>query len=309
MADLVDYSTTANADWAGLARTLKAAGKVGIVRYAVSDKSPNGRGITAVEYQAMTDAGIDVGLYWEGHAAWMLDGYAAGVAAAQNAMSNIIGAGMPVRMPIYFAHDIDPETQHFAAIDDTLRGCASVVGWERCGVYGGWLLMDYMAGGGTIKWLAQTSAWEYGRGVHPSATIYQFAYNQYFYGTNCDLVRSLRAEWGQASSFVSSTPLPQVPGPGDVVTLPEGIDWDLVSKYFGTGDLYRPGKPAGKFKLHKGRPWAKAYLDRAIKEQVWPQVDAWHQYKDSPTATREIITFRNGWTLMRLNDLSPWKWV
>lgn len=298
----VDYSSTANADWAGLARSLKAAGKHFVGRYAVNDKSPNGRGITAAEYQAMTGAGIGVFLYWESSEGWMTAGFDAGVYAAQNAQQNIVGAGMPVDTPVYFACDFDAAESDQPSIDDCLRGATSVLGFPRVGLYAGYYPLLRAKQNGTARWFCQTSAWSGGQlmaGVH----LYQYDYNQYVYGTNCDWVRAYADNYGQAHPPM---PLPEVP---KEVTLPEGIDWDLVSKYFGTGDLYRPGKPAGKFKLHKGRPWAKAYLDRAIKEQVWPQVDAWHQYKDAPTATREIITFRNGWTLMRLNDRSPWTWV
>lgn len=302
MIEGVDYSATANADWSGLAQSLKAAGKHFVGRYAVNDKSPGGRGITAAEYQAMTAAGIGVFLYWQTTTNWMLGGFEAGAAGARNAQANIIAAGMPADTPVYFACDFDATPGQQAAIDDCLRGAASVLGFPRVGLYAGYYPLTRAKENGSARWFCQTSAWSAGL-VMGGAHLYQYAYNQYVYGTSCDWVRAYADNYGQA---LPPSPLPTVP---DEVTLPEGIDWDLVSKYFGTGDLYRVGKAPGKFKLHKNRAWAKAYLARAVDEQVWPQVEAWHQYKDSPTATREIISFRNGWTLMRLNDHSPWKWV
>lgn len=265
MTEGVDYSRTANGDWRGLAETLVAAGKHFVVRYAVSDRSPTGRGITAAEYAAMRDAGLDVGLYWEGTESWMLGGYTAGVSAAQNAQANIVAAGMPPTMPIYFAHDIDPQPMHFDEIDACLRGCASVVGWERVGVYGGWLLMDYMAKGGTVQWLAQTSAWEYGRGVHPKVAIYQYAYNQYFYGTNCDLVRALREDWGQAASFLIPPVVvvpdpPPVPQPASIY--PKGMNEAIARERFG-----RVKKSYGDFRFDPNGPVSQAWL-KQIRDQL-----------------------------------------
>lgn len=214
MIEGVDYSRTGHADWGQLAGALTAAGKRFAWRYAVDDKAPSGRGIAAAEYRALRAAGIDVGLYWEGSESWMLGGEAAGVAAARNAEANRAAAGMPEGMPIYFAHDIDPEPRHFGAIDACLRGAASVVGWDRVGVYGGWLLMNYLAGGGTVKWLCQTLAWEYGNGLHPAAGLYQYGFNKWYGGTNCDLVRATREHVGQASMFDGSVePVPAVKPP------------------------------------------------------------------------------------------------
>ena len=145
MIEGVDYSSTPNANWTAVAAALKARGKNFAGRYAVSDKSPNGRGITADEYQALTAHGVDTFVYWEGSPSWMLGGEPAGIAAALNAQGNLQAAGMPVTMPIFFAHDIDPEPQHFDAIDACLRGAAKVIGDDRVALYGGWLIIDHCA--------------------------------------------------------------------------------------------------------------------------------------------------------------------
>lgn len=241
MTEGVDYSRTPSANWTGLATALRANGKTVVGRYAVTDKSPNGRGISAAEFQAMRDAGIETFLYWEQSEGWMLGGFDAGVRAAQNAQANIVAAGMPGSMPVYFAHDIDPQRQHFPAVDACLRGAASVIGWERVGVYGGWLLIDYLAGGGTVKWLCQTVAWEYGHGVHPAATIYQYdTQGNFIAGVDCDLIRTLQPIYGQASAFLSGPPIEPTHPPVEHIP---SVPWDETE--VGLKDLH--GVPALAF--------------------------------------------------------------
>lgn len=212
-AEGVDYSSTANDNWVSLAVTLKANGKRFAGRYAVYDKSPNGRGITRAEYEALKAHGVETFLYYEETEAWMLGGWAAGVRAAQNAIANIRAAGMPENTPVYYSHDIDPEPQHFAAIDACLNGAASVVGGECVGFYGGWLGIDHVAAAGTARWFCQTIAWEYGRGLHPGIHLHQYAFNQYFAGTNCDLVAAIQPHYGQAGDFDGTPTTPPVPEP------------------------------------------------------------------------------------------------
>lgn len=190
--------------------TLHAIGRPLVFGYAVSDLSPRGRGMTAEAFADYVANDIEVGLYWEGSASWMLGGYDAGVSAARNFAANLARIGAPASMPGHFAHDIDPEPQHFPAINACLNGIKDVLGnWQRVGVYGGWLLIDYLAGGGNITCLSQTSAWEYGRGVHPAACLYQYGYNAYYDGVNCDLIVSLKNDYGQASRHMQ--PVPEIP--------------------------------------------------------------------------------------------------
>ena len=194
----VDYSATA---WSGSpsVAVLRAEGKLFVGLYAVNDKSPAGRGITAEEYARMVAGGIDVFLYWQTTTNWMLDGWPAGVAGAQNAQANMLAAGMPPATPVYFAVDFDAQPHDMAAIDDCLQGAASVLGAERVGVYGGWAVMDHCSNAGTAKWFCQTLAWMYGRGWHPVAHLHQYDFNAWIDGTNCDLVRATTENYGQAS--------------------------------------------------------------------------------------------------------------
>ena len=194
----VDYSATAHSNSPGI-EVFNATGKHFAGRYAVNDKSPAGRGITAAEYQRLAAAGIDVFLYWQTTTNWMLGGWAAGVAGAQNAQANIVAAGIPPETPVYFAVDFDAQPHEMAAIDDCLRGAASVMGAGRVGVYGGWAVMDHCSNAGTATWFCQTLAWMYGRGWHPVAHLHQYGFNAWIDGTNCDLVRATVENYGQAS--------------------------------------------------------------------------------------------------------------
>lgn len=212
----VDYSSTSHDNWAGLAEALKEAGMHFAGRYAVYDKSPGGRGITAEEYQALVTAGLDVFLYYEEDTAWMTNGWSAGVRAATRALDNIQKARMPQGMPVMYSHDIDPEPQHFEAIDECLRGAASVVGIERVGFYGGWLGIDHVHAAGTAKWFVQTIAWQYQHGIHPAAHLHQYnTGTNIIGGANCDLVAALKPHYGQASDFLlhptTTTTLPPLP--------------------------------------------------------------------------------------------------
>lgn len=202
---------------------LRAAGMAFVGRYAVNDKSPNGRGITATEYAELTAGGIAVFLYWESSEGWMTGGYAAGVQAAINAQNNINGAGMPHGTPIYFACDFDADESHQAAIDDCLRGCADVVGLERVGLYAGYWPLLRAKQNGTATWFCQTLAWSGGNlldGVH----LYQYdTSNNFIAGVDCDLVRAYQENYGQASEFINTPQIPNYPDPAPI-TWQTGVD-------------------------------------------------------------------------------------
>lgn len=224
----VDYSRTGSANWNALAAALKANGKGFVGRYAVNDKSPTGRGITADEYQAMRAAGLDVFLYWQTTTNWMLGGWSAGVQGANNAQMNIAAAGMPLDIPVYFACDFDANESQQAAIDECLRGAASVLGFERVGLYAGrWPLIRSMANK-SARWFCQTSAWS-GGVIVPGIHLYQYEYNQWYGGTNCDDVRAYQENFGQADYDP-----PVVPA----VIKPRTITWEPgdvgIEDYHGT---------------------------------------------------------------------------
>lgn len=217
MTELVDYSRTATSDWMALAAALKARGFAGAGRYAVVDKSPSGRGVTAAEYDAFKDAGMEMFFYYERGPGWMTGGFDAGVSAAQDADANLRWCGAPPATPIEFAHDIEPDPAHYAAVDDCLRGCASVIGPERTWLYGGRRIIDHCRDAGTASGFIQTHAWSYVGGVLILADgINAIQYNtgtNIIAGANCDYVRALKPIYGQASAYESGPPIVPRPGP------------------------------------------------------------------------------------------------
>lgn len=229
MIEGVDYSRTANGDWNALAATLKANGKKFVGRYAVNDLAPNGRGITADEYAAMKAAGIAVYLYWESSEGWMMDGFAAGAQAAVNAQQNINRAGMPHDTPVYFACDFDAAPSQQWAIDKCLEGAATVIGFDRVGVYGGYHVIHRCHENGTAKWFSQTSAWSGGM-LHPAAHIYQYEYNQYFAGTNCDLNRAFAENFGQAMDAPVEPEKPKYATPLPITWKEGDYGWKQLNK-------------------------------------------------------------------------------
>lgn len=227
----VDYSSTANANWAGFAQALKANGKAFVGRYLVRDKSPGGRGITRAEYEAMRAAGIDVFFYWESSAGWMRGGSAAGIAAAYDALAVLREIGAPEDTPVYFAADEDFAESEQGAVDNCLRGAATVLGAEQVGIYGGYFVIRRCLQNGTARWFCQTLAWSGGL-LLPQAHLYQWGFNAYIFGTNCDLVTAYTENYGQASMFDGSRPKPEGAPPAPpkpAFPAPEVPDWFLAS--------------------------------------------------------------------------------
>lgn len=216
MAEGVDFSRD-GFPGAGL---LRQTGKTFVGRYVVDDLSPGGRGITAQEYADYRANNVDVYVYWESTEGWMLDGFAAGQQAARNAESNLANAGMPATTPVYFACDFDATPEDQVAIDDCLRGAASVMGIERVGIYGGYWIVKRCYENKTASFFCQTSAWS-GGNVHPNVHLYQYAYNAYFNGVNCDLVRSYQGNFGQATPPAAPAPTPPPAAPAPPPAQPE----------------------------------------------------------------------------------------
>lgn len=281
MIELVDYSRTANSDWTALASALKARGFAGAGRYAVSDKSPSGRGATAAEYLAFKAAGMEMFFYYERSEGWMsldqfdnpmseAEAFAVGVSAAHDAHANLIGCGAPPSTPISFAHDREPLTSEYEIVDATLRGAASVVGFDRTWLYGGRRIIDHCRDAGTAAGFVQTHAWSYVNGVLILADgINSIQYNtgtNMIGGANCDYVRALTPIYGQASAYESGPPI--VPSPEPRPSVPWSSD-DVGHK-----DLH--GFPAIAF-----RGFGTALRDIP----VWSTARGKHPADEQPLAT------------------------
>jgi hypothetical protein len=285
-------------DWAfggfpGIAN-LRSAGKVFAGRYVVDDMSSDGgRGITAEEYTELTAAGIDVFVYFERDEGWMRRGFDEGVSAATTAQANLIAAGMPATMPIYFAHDRDPDEGGLDDVDACLRGAASIIGVERTGIYGGRNLIDRCREVGTAMWFCETEAWS--RDPNTGEIIEAAGIHLLQYGTtaetgsidiggvNVDLVRARQENYGQASKF----------GPGAVRDWPEGMDLGLAQRWYGRRSLAQE---------------VRRFDESAAECLLWKQLGGFPRLlKVERFDTREYLRFADGTIIWRPNDQDPYR--
>lgn len=161
---VIDYAAGFNSSTPGrLAR-----GGVGIaIRYVGSSAW---KCLTRKEANALRDAGIDIVAVYETSAGWMLGGRKAGVAAAKKARAAVVACGGPRDALIYFACDVG--THNYMAVNECLRGAASVLGAERVGIYGSYYVCDSALKSGYATKAWQTIAWSNGK-VLPKAALFQ----------------------------------------------------------------------------------------------------------------------------------------
>lgn len=148
---------------------IRANGYAFVARYL----SPYGeKNITPNELAGLRANGLAVVLVWESDSDRALAGYGAGVEDAYQANDQAWRLGAPDSAPIYFAVDFDASSNHMPAINDYLRGVASVIGQSRVGVYGGYNVIESAFDNGTATFGWQALAWSYGR-IESRAHIYQ----------------------------------------------------------------------------------------------------------------------------------------
>jgi hypothetical protein len=117
--------------------------------------------------------------------------------------------------------------------------------------------------------------------LHPACHLYQYAYNKFIRGVNCDWTRALQEDYGQAS------------GNGHVSAWPEGMDKDLAQRWYG----------------HQAVGPGVRQFDEAAEEcRLWkrlghfPTLFAVERYEDAPDITREYLRFSDGTIIWRPND-------
>lgn len=189
---------------------LVAAGKKFVIRYLYPD-GQGGKGLDGGELADYLAHGLEVPVVYESYAGRAKEGRAAGEADAKTAQHELEALGLPSGMPIYFAVDYDAPESDQPAIDEYLRGVASVISLERTGVYAGYWIIKRCHENNTATWLWQTYAWS-GGNLHPAAHLYQYRNGQNIGGA-VDFTRALQENYGQPSKFGNVQPAPQPPTP------------------------------------------------------------------------------------------------
>lgn len=192
MAEGVDYS------WARPgAAAIKGAGKTFIMRYLYPD-GQGGKGLDADEVADALAHGLLIGTVFESSGGRALAGYAAGVADATIAASQLAALGMSGNV-VYFAVDFDAQPNQYEAIGQYLDGAASVRGKSKTGLYAGFGPIDALCGGARADYGWQTYGWSIRNHVSvvsANANVYQYLNGQTLNGGSVDLCRNLKDDFG-----------------------------------------------------------------------------------------------------------------
>lgn len=162
---------------------------------SVLDGYNNGKVLTRSEAKKLDAAGLDIVSNWEWDPRDGLRGYSGGVYDAKEAKRLHDAAGGPAGAVIYFSVDFDASTSQLATCYEYLKGAASVLGWDRVGVYGSYKTVEYMHARG-VKWLWQTYAWSYGS-VSSHINLYQYKNGVTLAGGSVDLDSAKTIRFGQ----------------------------------------------------------------------------------------------------------------
>lgn len=169
---------------------IKSAGKEFVCRYLSHSPSKD---ITKHEANTLAVNNIWIVVVWETSANRARGSYTDGQADANFAESLANDLDMPSDRPIYFAVDWDANG---AECHDYFQGVANILGVERTGVYAGFKPIRYLATAGLAKWFWQTYAWSYGQ-WYDGNHIIQYRNDVNIDGSDCDLDRSLKDDYGQ----------------------------------------------------------------------------------------------------------------
>lgn len=257
---------------------IKAAGYSFTCRY-LTDGGPGlpGKLLKPGEFADLMAYGISVALNWETTADRMLDGYNAGVADANQAASVAASLGVPDDRPIYFSCDMDASLAQQAEVDDYLRGCASVIGLDRVGIYGGFWPVSRALNNGTATWAWQTEAWS-GGNIEPRAHLLQRIGFVTVDGVECDVNEALvLPDFGQHPVPATSRSRRRDPSmelPPTASRIDKQVPTDVVNGWCGAANL-----------------WLTANTDGATVYGVYQVVN---RGSDTPPQVTPLLTSPNG---------------
>lgn len=178
---------------------LKAAGVHFVCRYLSHDTAKD---ISLSELKSYEAAGIEVAFNWE--STGTDSGRANGIADAHAAQALATALGKP-HAPIIFSMDFDPRGRE-AEILAYAAGCASVLGYNRTGLYSGYAGIHAFFNTKVGKYGWQTYAWSGGQ-WDPRAQLQQYSNGHTIGGKSVDFDRATTADFGQCNG-PSTTPPP-----------------------------------------------------------------------------------------------------
>lgn len=209
---------------------IKASGNDFVCRY-MPYLGDGGKGLTADEVADYQANGLSIVLVFESTAGRTLDGFAAGAEDATTCVASLAHLGAPADLPVYFACDFDTTSdEQRAAVDDYLRGCASVIGSYRVGVYGEYELIEHCHEAGTATWYWQTYAWS---GNRQSAWrhLYQYSNGQVLNGGAVDFNESYGERQGMWVPAQVSPPAPAPPPSQEPAPVDKAAFFNLVDEF------------------------------------------------------------------------------
>ncbi len=199
----VDYSMT-KVDWPVFFRALKASGRDFIGRY-LPWRGATWRQVTTAELEAATAAGVDY-FFWfedsENHFS-ARNGFAQGVADAEEALLALERLGVPTDTPVYYT--VDFPASHGSEIDAYFRGVNSVAPVSQIGVYGNYITIDWAYQQGLATYFCQSNAWPQPQGWHPAAQMRQDVTSLWVGGVHCDRLTVTVDDFGQCPATQALT--------------------------------------------------------------------------------------------------------
>lgn len=174
---------------------LRAAGATFACRYVTGGP---GKGLSTLEAENLSGAGIDVVAIFEQAAGRAGEGYAAGAADARTAAAALGRISRhAAERPIYFACDFDAggegRTDH---VMEYLRGAVHAIGWHRVGLYAGLEPITVAHSLNRCRYLWQTFAWSGGK-WSPHAQLRQVQNDRRIAGHDIDIDLAVAADFGQ----------------------------------------------------------------------------------------------------------------
>jgi len=200
----VDYSMT-NVDWPAFFSRLKASGRDFVGRY-LPWKGAAWRQVTTAELQAATAAGVDYFFWFEdsdNHFS-ARNGFAQGVADAQEAVRALERLGVPITTPVYYT--VDFPASDGTETDAYFRGILSVVPVSQVGVYGNYITIDWIYKHGLAAYFCQSNAWPQPQGWHPIAQMRQDVRSLWIGAVHCDRLTVTTDDFGQCRRREQSDP-------------------------------------------------------------------------------------------------------